>query len=1333
MRLFSLSMMDERHLWVYGDASKLGLGCVLMQRDLETLSLWDKSVIITYYEFQRIFSQKELNMRQRRWIELFSDYDCEIRYHPGKANVVADALSRKERVKPKRVRAMNMILQSSIKDRILAAQKEVVDESAGLQRGLDEMIEQRSDGTLYYLDRIWVPLKGEVRTLIMDEAHKSKYSVHPGADKMYYDLRDRYWYLGMKKDIAEYVSKCLTCLKVKAEHQRPSGLLQQPEIPVWKWEGIAMDFVTKLPRTSSGHDIIWVIVDRLTKSAYFLPMREDYKMERLARLYLNEIVARHGVPISIISVVIVVFIKVCRVNAEALGTRLEWVRAYHPLMMLVEFSYNNTYHSSVRCALFEALYGRKCRSPIMWAEVGEGQLIGPELVQETIEKISQIKDRLKVARDRQKSYADKRRKASRGKLAPRFVGPFEIIDKVGPVAYRLDLPEKLNGVHDTFHVSNLKKCLADPTLQVPLDEIRLDAKFEFLWKKLEARMGSGGSGFPRDMGTLHRADRKSQVVTLEMLQADYQSLLSIMGYSQLADCIDLLFCLATQYRSFVQAMINEGITVALVARDATRNGDDSHTSGTGARRPVQVAHECTYPDFLKCQPLNFKGTKGVVELTKWFEKMESVYSISNYTVACQDAIEFTTELMDKMINTWAKRQADNKRKSDDTAKNNQNQQPNKRQNTGRAYAAGNGDRRPYGGPRPLCSKCNYHHDGPCAPKCHKCNRFGHLSRDCRNPPNVNTGANQRGNVCFECGAQGHFKRDCPKLKNNNNRGNRVGNAKAQAKVYAVGNAGANPDNNVITGTFLLNNRYASILFDTGADRSFVSTAFSSRIVITPTALDLVIHVELADGRIVGLNSIIRGCTLNFLNHSFNIDLMPVELGSFDMIISMGWLAKYHVIIICAEKIVRIPFGDEILIVQGDGSSNEHGTRLNIISCTKAQEELNKLTVKNRYPLPRIDDLFDQLQGSSIYSKIDLRSGYHQLRVREEDIPKTAFRTRYGHYEFQVMSFGLTNAPAVFMDLMNRVCKPYLDKFVIVFIDDILIYSKSKKEHEEHLRQILKLLKKEELYAKFSKCEFWISRKIHRRVFKTKLTQKGVKFDWGDKQEAAFQLLKQKLCSAPILALPEGSEDFIAYCDASKKGLGAVLMQREKVISYASRQLKIHEKNYTTHDLELGAVVFALKIWRHYLYKTKCTVFTDHKSLQHILDQKELNMRQRRWLELLSDYDCEIRYHPGKANVVADALSRKEREPLRVRALVMTIGLDLPKQILKAQTEARKPENIKKEDVGDILVKNSKDSEKLRTEKLEPRADGTLCLNGRSWLPCYGELRTVIMHESYKSK
>nr|GEY57055.1 putative reverse transcriptase domain-containing protein [Tanacetum cinerariifolium] len=361
-------------------------------------------------------------------------------------------------------------------------------------------------------------------------------------------------------------------------------------------------------------------------------------------------------------------------------------------------------------------------------------------------------------------------------------------------------------------------------------------------------------------------------------------------------------------------------------------------------------------------------------------------------------------------------------------------------------------------------------------------------------------------------------------------------------------------------------------------------------------------------------------------------------------------------------------------------------------------ELNKLTVKNHCPLPRIDDLFDQLQGSSIYSKIDLRSGYHQLRVREQDISKTAFRTRYGHYEFQVMPFGLTNAPAVFMDLVNRVSKPYLDKFVIVFIDDILICSKDEKEHEEYLKAILELLKEEKLYAKFSKCEFWMSliavdpAKIesikdwaspkmpteirqflglagyYRRFIKgfskiaksmTKLTQKGFMFDWGEKKENDFQLIKQKLCSVPILALPEGSEDFVVYCDASHKGLGAVLIQREKI---------------------------------------------------------------------LSDYDCDICYHPGKANVVTDALSRKERDkPLRVRALIMTISLNLPKHILEAQIEALKPENLKKEDVGGMIRTD------IPKERLEPHADGTLCLNGRSWLPCYGDLRSVIMHESHKSK
>ncbi|GJY25180.1 putative reverse transcriptase domain-containing protein [Tanacetum coccineum] len=376
---------------------------------------------------------------------------------------------------------------------------------------------------------------------------------------------------------------------------------------------------------------------------------------------------------------------------------------------------------------------------------------------------------------------------------------------------------------------------------------------------------------------------------------------------------------------------------------------------------------------------------------------------------------------------------------------------------------------------------------------------------------------------------------------------------ARGRAYALGGGGVNLDSNVVTGTFLLNNHYACMLFDSGADRIFVSTTFNVLLDIVSSILDVSYVIELADKRIVEMNTLLRGCTLGLLGHPFDIDLMLVELGSFDVIISMDWLSRYHAVIICDEKVVCIPYGNKVLEIQGDGCSGGDKSRLSIISCTKTQKyikkgcqvflaqviekkaeykseekriknvqtvqdflkffpedlpglrdnssprgalvlfvkkkygsfwmcidyrELNKLIVKNRYPLLRIDDLFDQLQGSSVYSKIDLRSGYHQLRFCEDDIPKTAFRTHYGHYEFQVMPFGLTNTPAVFMDLMNRVCKLYLDKFMIVFIDDIMIYSKSKEDHEEHLKLILELLKNEELYAKFSKCEFWLQKEIY---------------------------------------------------------------------------------------------------------------------------------------------------------------------------------------------------------------------------------------------------------------
>ncbi|KAD7477647.1 hypothetical protein E3N88_00783 [Mikania micrantha] len=561
---------------VFCDASRQGLGCVLMQNnkviayasrqlkvheknytthDLElgavvfALKIWrhylygTKCTVYTDHKsLQHILDQKMLNMRQRRWVELLNDYDCEIRYHPGKANVVADALSRKERVKPIRVKVLEMTIQTSLNPQIRETQRQALQTTNYTDeklRGLDKQLKTKTDGILYFKNRAWIPVLGNIRPIILDEAHKSKYSIHPGADKMYKDLKDFYWWPGMKKQIAEYVNKCLTCLKVKAEHQRPSGLLQQPEIPMWKWEQISMDFITKLPRTAYNHDAIWVIVDRLTKSAHFLPIREDYSMDRLAKLYINEIVMRHGVPISIISDRDSRFMsRFWQTLQHALGTQINMSTAYHPQtdgqtertnqtledmlrscvidfggswdthLPLVEFSYNNSYHTSIQCAPFEALYGRKCRSPVCWSEVGESQIIGPELIQETTDKIALIQERIKAACDRQKSYADNRRRplefqigdkvmlkvspwkgifrfGKRGKLSPRFVGPFTILERIGMVAYRLELPSELSNIHDVFHVSNLKKCLLDESLVIPLDEIHLAENLQFTEEPVE--------------------------------------------------------------------------------------------------------------------------------------------------------------------------------------------------------------------------------------------------------------------------------------------------------------------------------------------------------------------------------------------------------------------------------------------------------------------------------------------------------------------------------------------------------------------------------------------------------------------------------------------------------------------------------------------------------------------------------------------------------------------------------------------------------------------------------------------------------------------------------
>ncbi|GJY22151.1 putative reverse transcriptase domain-containing protein [Tanacetum coccineum] len=524
--------------------------------------------------------------------------------------------------------------------------------------------------------------------------------------------------------------------------------------------------------------------------------------------------------------------------------------------------------------------------------------------------------------------------------------------------------------------------------------------------------------------------------------------------------------------------------------------------------------------------------------------------------------------------------------------------------------------------------------------------------------------------------------------------------------------------------FTLNNHFATTLFDSGADYIFVSTTFIPLLGIEPSELGFRYEIEIASRQLVEIDKVIMGCKLEIEGHVFDIDLIPFGHGSFDVIIGMDWLSNHKAKIICHEKVVRIPLLDsKVLRVLGERPVEKARLLMSTKARDKKQEEivvvrdfpevflddlsglpplreiefrielipravpiakspyrlapseleelsgqlkelqdkgfirpssspwgapvlfmkkkdgsfrmcidyreLNKLTVKNRYPLPRIDDLFDQLQGSQFFSKIDLRSGYHQLRVHEDDIPKTAFRTRYGHFEFTVMPFGLTNAPAVFMDLMNRVCRPYLDKFVIVFIDDILIYSKTREENVEHLRLVLEQLKKEKPYAKISKCEFWL-----REVQFLGHVINGLAGYYRRFIEN-FSKIAKSLTILTQESLNDGLEDFVVYCDASRLGLGCVLMQRGKVIAYASRQLNIHEKNYTTHDLELGAVGFACH-----------------------------------WIELFSDYDCEIRYHPGKVNVVVDALSRMEKvKPKRVRAMNMTLQSSIKDKILAAQNEA----------------------------------------------------------------
>ncbi|GJY48555.1 putative reverse transcriptase domain-containing protein [Tanacetum coccineum] len=544
---------------------------------------------------------------------------------------------------------------------------------------------------------------------------------------------------------------------------------------------------------------------------------------------------------------------------------------------------------------------------------------------------------------------------------------------------------------------------------------------------------------------------------------------------------------------------------------------------------------------------------------------------SSKLVDLHEAIDMAQGLMYQVVQVLGENSGDKRKWSGNhynhnpnNTNNTSNLNPNKRPETARVVTAGQGS---YAGKLPHCGKCRRHHIDACPPTCYNYRKAGHKAKDCCAPlvPQTKGTRNKQGGQ----GSDNNQRQNQGNHKGSNQASTSTqGGRRAPDRVYSLCAEAAVKYNNMVNGTFLINNVYASVLFNTGADRSFVSYAFSKYIDILPTTLDTNYSVELADGKSLTTSTILRGCTLNLKNHLFKIDLLPIELGSFDVIVGMDWMAEHRAKVVCYEKYIRVPYRNDMLIIHGKRSNRR-------IKDMPVSQRLSEVVLKD-FPV-LLPDTPENFLSSNTGAAPVARAPYRlapaekgMKEVKEEDIPKTSFRTRYGHYEFRVMSFGLTNAPTVFMDLMNCVCKPYLDKFVIVFIDDILKYSHNEKEHEEHLKTILELLKKEELYAKFSKCEFWIntvkflghvidSSGIHvdpakieavknwaspttpsgirqflglvgyyRRFIEgfskiakpmTELTQKNQKFDWGEEHEEAFQLLKQKLCAAPILALP----------------------------------------------------------------------------------------------------------------------------------------------------------------------------------------------------------------------
>nr|ABA97617.1 retrotransposon protein, putative, Ty3-gypsy subclass [Oryza sativa Japonica Group] len=641
--------------------------------------------------------------------------------------------------------------------------------------------------------------------------------------------------------------------------------------------------------------------------------------------------------------------------------------------------------------------------------------------------------------------------------------------------------------------------------------------------------------------------------------------------------------------------------------------------------------------------------------------------------------------------------------------------------------------------------------------------------------------------CFNCGELGHFADKCPKPR-------RAGPRFIQARVNHASAKEAQAAPEVVLGTFPVNSIPATVLFDSGATHSFISKKFVGMHGLIREELSTPMRVHTPGNSSTSVQ-FSPSITIEIQRSPFLANLILLESKDLDVILGMDWLTKFKGVIDCSNRTVTLTNEKGETVVYKSPDSPKQGISLNQIEAEipvdtveKNLRKLEDIPIVCEYPemfpedlttMPpkreiefRIDlapgiapiykrpyrmaanelaevkkQVDEQLQkGAKVFSKIDLRSGYHQLRIREEDIPKTAFTTRYGLYECTVMSFGLTNAPAFFMNLMNKVFMEFLDKFVVVFIDDILIYSKSEEEHEQHLRLVLEKLKEHQLYAKFTSGYYRRFIENFSRIARpmTQLLKKDEKFKWTAECDKSFEELKKKLVSALVLILPDQMKHFQVYCDACRHGLGCVLMQEGRVVAYVSRQLRPHEGNYPTHDLELAAVVHALKIWRHYLIGNRCEVYTDHKSLKYIFTQPDLNLRQRRWLELIKDYDISIHYHPGKANVVADALSRKSYctalciegmcEELRQEFEHLNVGIVEHGFVAALEARPTLVDQVRAAQVNDSEIAELKKNMRVgKARDFHEDEHGIIWLGERLCVPDDKELKDLILTEAHQTQ